>query len=183
MGQPAPEEWELKFPCASLEDLRERLRELEAERLGSASAEENFIYDQKGRLKKAGELLRLRLDRQGARVTFKGPARFEEGVKVRIEHETKVEDAKQFAGILEGLGYEVVYRYQKKREEWHIGGVTVALDHTPIGDFVEFEGTGAATIARRFGLEVDAAESRNYIELYESYRETNPDAPPDMVFA
>lgn len=183
MEQSAPEEWELKFSCTSLEDLRERLRELEAERLGAAGAEDNYIYDREGRLKKTGELLRLRLDRQGARVTYKGPARFEEGVKVRIEHETRVDDAEQLASILEGLGYEVVYRYQKKREEWYIGGVTVALDHTPIGDFVEFEGSGANTIARRFGFEVDDAESRNYIELYESYREDNPDAPPNMVFA
>ncbi len=178
----APEEWELKFACASLEDLREQLRQMEAERTAAANSEDNWIYDRKDELRDSQQLLRLRIDRQGARLTFKGAPRYEGEVKVRTEHETEVEDADQIHGILEHLGYRVVRRYQKKREEWKVGGVTVALDHTPIGDFVEFEGTGADSIARRFGFDLDAAERQTYVELYESYRRDNPDAPPDMVF-
>lgn len=178
-----PEEWELKFPCPSLEDLRERLRDLDAERLSAAGAEDNTVYDRRGRLRQEGKLLRLRVEPKGSRLTFKGPARFEGQVKIRVEHETEVEDASQVHAILTSLGFEVVRRYQKKREEWHVGGVTVSLDHTPIGDFVEFEGTGADTVARRCGFVLDEAEKRTYIELYEDYREENPAAPPDMVFS
>lgn len=176
------EERELKFACSSLEDLREQLREMEAERLAAANSEDNWIYDRNDELKSSKRLLRLRIDRQGARLTFKGPPRFESGIKVRIEHETEVDDSDQIHSILENLGYQVFRRYQKKREEWHLGGVTVALDHTPIGDFVEFEGDGAGAVARRCGFELDEAERLSYVELYESYREKNPDAPPDMVF-
>jgi len=181
-NQTVPEEWELKFSCPSLEDLRERLREKDAERLAAANAEDNWIYDHKGKLKDSQRLLRLRIDRQGAHLTFKGAPRFEGGVKVRVEHETEVDNADQIHAILENLGYQVVHRYQKKREEWHLGGVTVALDHTPIGDFVEFEGVAADTVARRFGFDLDKSERQTYVELYESYRKKNPDAPPDMVF-
>ena len=177
-----PEEWELKFACPSLEDLREQLREMDAERLAAANAEDNWIYDRNHELKDSKRLLRLRIDRQGARLTFKGVPRFENEVKVRVEHETEVEDAEQIHSILDNLGFEVIRRYQKKREEWHLGGVTVALDHTPIGDFVEFEGDGAGAVARRFGFALDQSERLSYIELYESYRQKNPDAPPDMVF-
>ncbi len=177
-----PEEWELKFACPSLEDLREQLREMEAERLSPANSEDNWIYDRKSKLKDSQRLLRLRIDRQGARLTYKSAPRFENEVKVRVEHETGVADADQMHSILESLGYKIIRRYQKKREEWHLGGVTVALDHTPIGDFVEFEGVGADTVAKRFGFDLDQAERLSYVELYESFREKNPDAPPDMVF-
>ena len=46
--------------------------------------------------------------------------------------------------LLVRLGYRVVRRYEKVREEWQLGATMVALDHTPIGDFVEFEGDDAA---------------------------------------
>lgn len=182
MNQKPPEERELKFACPSLEDLREQLREMEAERLSAANPEDNWIYDRADELRDSKRLLRLRIDKKGAHLTYKGEPRFEGEVKVRVEHETEIDDADQIHSILENLGFQITSRYQKKREEWHLGGVTVALDHTPIGDFVEFEGAGAGTVARRFGFELDRAERLSYVELYESYREKNPDAPPNMVF-
>ena len=83
--QPAPEERELKFACSSLEDLREQLREMEAERLSSANQEDNWIYDRGDELRTSGCLLRLRIDKKGAHLTYKGAPRFEDGIKVRVE--------------------------------------------------------------------------------------------------
>jgi len=176
-------ERELKFPCDNLEGMRERLLTFEAERLAAGGAEENVIYDRKDRLQKRGEVLRLRRDRKGWWLTFKGAATFEDGVKVRLERQTEVENGDELHAILLGLGYEVVKRYEKKREEWRLGGVMVALDHTPIGDFVEFEGSGAAKVARRCEFDVEQAETRTYLELYEDYRRQHPEAPPNMVFS
>jgi adenylate cyclase class IV len=107
---------------------------------------------------------------------------FEGNVKVRQELEVLIEDAEEARALLEGLGYGVVRRYQKMREEWHLGGVTIALDHTPIGDFAEFEGDGAETVAKRCGFDADKAEKRSYLRLYEDYLKNHPDAPPEMVF-
>ncbi len=177
-----PEERELKFPSSDLEAMRERLRELEAERLAAAGLEDNRIFDRDGELAGRQCLLRLRTDRLGSRLTYKGPARFEGRVKVRVELETAVEAPEALEALLQALGYQVERRYQKKREEWRLGGVTVALDHTPIGDFVEFEGDGAERVANRCGFETAAAERRNYLELYRAYREGHPEAPPDMIF-
>ena len=176
-------ERELKFPCDNLEGMRERLLAFEAERLAAGGVEENLVFDRDGSLLKKRQILRLRRDRSGWSLTFKGSPAFEDGVKIRAERETKVENGEEVLAILGGLGYEVVKRYEKKREEWRLGGVTVALDHTPIGDFVEFEGSGAATVARRCEFDVQQAETRSYVELYEDYRREHPEAPPDMVFS
>lgn len=175
-------ERELKFPCDDLERMRERLLVFEAERLAAGGAEENMVYDCQGELFEKREILRLRRDRAGWSLTFKGSPTFEDGVKIRTERETKVENGDEVHAILLGLGYKVVKRYEKKREEWRLGGVKVALDHTPIGDYVEFEGSGAAQVARRCQFDVEQAEMRTYLELYEDYRREHPEAPPDMVF-
>jgi len=182
MSDHAPAEREIKFNGVELDRLRQRLLELEAERLGPPAFEDNWLLDRHGELKATGCVLRLRADARGARLTFKGPASFDGRVKLRREHETRVSDAAETRALLESLGYTAVKRYQKVREEWQLGGVTIALDHTPIGDFAEFEGEGAETVARRCGLDLETSERRNYLRLYEDYRKENPGAPPDMLF-
>lgn len=175
-------ERELKFHCADMSSLREKLVEAEAERVSASSREDNLVFDRAGEILASGCILRLRHDAKGARLTFKGPPSFEAGTKVREERETRVDDFAATQRILEHLGYSVARRYQKDREEWLVGGVTVCLDRTPIGDFAEFEGEGADRLADRFGFPVAEAEPRNYLQLYADYREENPEAPEDMVF-
>src|SRR6185312_7543156 len=133
-------EREIKFPRVELDKLRDRLIELEAERSGPSAFEDNWILDRDEELLSTGRILRLRTDGGRARLTFKGPMHIEGNVKVREE-----------------------------REEWQLGGVTIALDHTPIGDFAEFEGDGAETVAKRCGFDPDKAERRSYLRLYEDY--------------
>ena len=43
--------------------------------------------------------------------------------------------------VLERIGMSVCFRYQKYRREFAIGEVHVAVDETPIGNYVEFEGS------------------------------------------
>jgi len=175
-------EKEIKFPGVELDRLRERLIELEAERVGPSAFEDNWILDHNNELLSTGRILRLRTDGGRARLTLKGPMRLEGNLKVREEHEVTIENADAARSLLEGLGYEVVRRYQKMREEWQLGGVTIALDHTPIGDFAEFEGDRAEVVAKRCGFDVDKAERRSYLRLYEDYLKAHPESPPEMVF-
>jgi adenylate cyclase, class 2 len=175
-------EREIKFPRVELEKLRERLLELEAERVGPGAFEDNWILDRGDELLSTGRILRLRTDGGRARLTFKGPMSLEGNVKVREEREVGIENAEEAMALLENLGYSVVRRYQKVREEWHLGGVTIALDHTPIGDFAEFEGDGAETVAKRCGFDAQKSERRSYLRLYQDYLKEHPDAPPEMVF-
>ncbi len=176
-------ERELKFVDVDHGELRERLEALEAECQGTPALEDNWIFDRDGgELAKSGQVLRLRVDRRGAGLAFKGPAAFDGRVKVRIEHQVGVSDQRPIRGILESLGFSVVRRYQKYREEWHLGSIVISLDHTPIGDFAEFEGDGCEKVAVRCGLDPEQAERRNYLRLYEDYLKENPSAPRDMVF-
>lgn len=175
-------EKELKFGSVDLNELRDRLEDLEAEKTSPASFEDNWIFDRDGSLDADKSLLRLRIDGQGARVTFKGPPTFEDGLKVRTEIETQVGDGEVAKQLFLSLGYEVVSRYQKYREEWHLGGIVIALDRTPIGDFAEFEGDGASTVARRAGFDISDALEESYLGLYRIHRKENPGAPPEMIF-
>ena len=175
-------ERELKFPGIELERLKERLQELEAERSGPAAFEDNLILDRESELQAQGKLLRLRTVGPRNWLTFKGPMRMEGMLKVREEHEIGVEGAEETLALFACLGYQVVTRYQKVREEWQLGGVTIALDHTPIGDFAEFEGDGAETVARRCGFDPQKAERRSYLRLYADHRKKNPEAPAEMTF-
>lgn len=175
-------EREYKFSGVGLEELRERLADLEAERIVPSGLEDNLILDRGRELLDQGQVLRLRQDRHGARLTLKGPVQLEGKMRVRTEYEITVDDRAKAQLLFETLGYRVSRRYQKMREEWRLGGVTVALDHTPIGDFAEFEGAGAGTVARRCGLDPEKAERRSYLRLYDDYLKDHPDAPSDMLF-
>jgi predicted adenylyl cyclase CyaB len=180
----AKEERELKFGNVELPELRERLVELEAERVAPPAFEDNWIFDRgKSELAREGMVLRLRVDGHGALITLKGPASWEnETTKVRSELETRLDSAEVIQEILARLGFVVARRYQKMREEWRLGAVVISLDHTPIGDFAEFEGQGADKFAKRCGFAPESAETRTYLELYEAHVKANPGAPPDMVF-
>lgn len=176
------EERELKFRCDDLSSLREHLIEAEAERVSASTKETNWILDSEGVLEGRSEVLRVRSQGTDAYLTFKGPARFEEGTKIRSEREVGVDDHEGVVAILGALGFEISRRYEKFRETWRLGGVLVCLDHTPIGDFVEFEGSKADQAAKRFRFTPIEAERGTYLELYEEYRQDHPNAPEDMIF-
>ena len=182
MSQSSRTERELKFADVDHHDLRERLKSLEAEPQGPRRLEDNWVFDRDTELVDTGSILRLRVDRSGNWITFKGPASYEGSVKVRSEIETPVNDIDAMRGILDALGYRQIYRYQKYREEWLLGSIVISLDHTPIGDFVELEGDGCEAVAKRFGLAPEDAERRNYLRLYADYRRENEDVPEDMIF-
>lgn len=176
-------ERELKFAQADLEALRQRLGEVEAERVGPSVFEENWLLDRDGELARAQSVLRVRAEEgRGALITFKGPARFEGTTKIRAEVELRVERAEVALALLDALGYRVVKRYQKMREEWRLGAEVICLDHTPLGDFVEFEGEKAEAVARRCGFDPATAVGKSYLMLWADHVAANPGAPHDMVF-
>jgi adenylate cyclase class 2 len=175
-------ERELKIAVDDPADLRRRLHTAGARLRHAESFEDNEIWDRAGELRAAGCLLRLRRDGHGARLTFKGPATFDGALKIRDEHETAVGDADRLAQILAALGYAPVRRYQKYREEWALGDVVVAVDRTPLGWFVEFEGEEAAAAAAHCGCDPEQALLHDYLTLWAAHRRSHPAAPADMVF-
>jgi adenylate cyclase class 2 len=179
-------EVEVKLPASDLDAVRHKLRGKGASLERERHDESNDLYDDStGRLSSSGAALRLRRVPGEARLTFKGPARFEQGIKAREERETAVADGEEAAAILERLGFRRKFRYEKRREEWRLSDCAVCLDETPIGDFVEIEGDPAAIRRVVSDLELDFASAipYSYARLYALERERNASLPPDMVWA
>ena len=86
--------------------------------------------------------LRVRVEPERAFLTFKGPPQ-PSSMKLREELETQAGDGHVLIDILERLGFLVWFRYEKYREEFSLGEVTIAIDETPVGTFVEIEGSAA----------------------------------------
>jgi len=185
-GRPSVNEVEIKLPVPDLASVREKVRASGARLASPLHFESNDLYDDaEGTLAKAGCVLRLRRTSGGGAVlTFKGPARFDAGTKIREERETEVSDPAELERILGALGQQCRFRYEKRREEWSLDGCAVALDETPIGPFVEVEGDPAAIRRVVHELALDASESLpySYSELYARRRREDRSLPSDMVF-
>lgn len=97
-------------------------------------------------------ILRVRRDGAQAFITFKNPSEHPI-IKVREELETSVADASIIVAILEQLGFMPWFRYEKYREEFALDDVVIAIDETPVGTYVEIEGsdTGIAAVATALG--------------------------------
>jgi adenylate cyclase, class 2 len=178
------EEIELKYRLddADWHDrLRARLAELGASR-GPRVDEENVLYDDAlGSLRGGGVALRVRAIDGGpaARLTYKGPATIQAGVKSRREIELGVDDDRAVRVLLEALGYAPSIRYLKRRESWRLDGVDVALDRLAFGVFCELEGPKERirALADRLGLRADQVETRGYPQLQQLHEAESSSAP------
>ena len=183
------EEIEVKLAAKDLRALREALRDQGASLLAGAHEEVNDLYDYPSdepsrSLSGSGRTVRLRTAAGKAILTYKGKARFQNGVKTREEREVEVSDGGEAEGILEGLGLSRRFRYEKRREEWSFEDCAIALDETPIGNFVEVEGDPVSIrkVFVRLGLDFGEAIPYSYAELYQRRRKEQPELPPDMVW-
>lgn len=179
-------EIEIKLPVTDLESVRARLNAEGARPVSPVHFESNDLFDDDaGTLAARGCALRLRRTDRRATLTWKGPARLQDGTKRREERETEVSDPAEADRILAAIGFGRRFRYEKKREEWSLEECVVALDETPIGRFVEVEGDPAAIrrVLRRLDLDFMESLPYSYAELWARRRKEDPSLPDDMVFA
>lgn len=164
-----PRETEVKLRLDSVESARHLLRQAGAALARERHLEDNLLFDDpSGALREQGAVLRLRRTPHGGFLTFKGPRRIEGGVKSREERETGVGDPDALEAILDRLGFRPLFRYQKYRESWTLGGQAVEVDETPIGDFLEIEGDaqGIHAVAGRLGFSASDYVPESYIGLF-----------------
>jgi len=164
-------EIEIKLKLASAAEGRRRLLAAGFRVSGKRQLEQNLVFDTPSRaLRRAGLLLRLRRSGRQAWLTYKGPV--ETGRhKTRREVELPVADPDALEAILTGCGFEPAFRYEKFRTGFShpqaSGGATL-LDETPIGIFLELEGSPSwiDAAARRLGFEPGEYITGGYGELY-----------------
>ncbi len=136
--------------------------------------EENFLFDfPDGRLRTGDAALRLRSYGPRSVLTFKGPQVDDPELKIREEIETQVESFEAVRRILRKIGLEPSFHYAKEREMFVLERpgrfpVSLCVDETPFGCFVEIEGSGhdIRETAARLGWSSDRFITRSYVDLY-----------------
>ncbi len=188
-----PRETEVKIRISNPRSIRNELKELGLLEIHKRSLEDNVLFDTPERtLRKARCILRIR--RYGSRwwITYKGTPEADPHYKSRVELETEVTDPAAVRGIFHALGLVPVFRYQKYRAQFAPKALPlrgkphleIALDETPIGNFMELEGSRAAIdrIARTLGYSQRDYNTASYGALYlEECRKRNR-TPTDMLF-
>src|SRR5436305_7240282 len=150
-------ETEVKLAVADAPSARRMLRAARFEISPPRVFEANTVFDTSElSMRAASTLLRVREAGKVATITYKGVPQAGKH-KSREELELKIDDAATMMAIIERLGYRRTFRYEKYRTEFHQprrAGV-VTLDETPVGVFLELEGTASwiDRTARKLGFQ------------------------------
>ena len=148
-------EREIKLRFASAEEAREAVLSAGGTPLLGRRLQEDVLLDNDAEdLRRRRCVLRVRSENGKSRLTFKGPVQ-PSTMKLREEVDTGVGDGEVLLRVLHELGMHPWFRYEKYREEFSHEDVTVAIDETPVGVFVEIEGSeeGIAAMAKALGRE------------------------------
>jgi adenylate cyclase, class 2 len=150
-------EREIKLSFRDPEEARQAVLATGATPLRGRRLQEDSLLDTSDdQLLRRRCVLRVRMESGKTLLTFKGPVQTSP-MKLREEMETVVGDGLLLMRVLEELGFRVWFRYEKYREEFAHEDVTIAIDETPVGTFVEIEGSErgihdtAAALARKPG--------------------------------
>ncbi len=177
-------EIEIKFRVDSISAVARRLRAAGFRQLTPRTREQNTLYDLPGRvLQKRGEVLRLRKYGNEWLLTHKAKGKITRH-KSRVETETRVADGRKLERVLESLGYEPAFRYEKFRAEWYDGKGHVVLDETPIGSFGEIEGPARwiDRTAKLVGIRPDVYITQSYVELFFTWKRQTRSEAKEMTF-
>jgi adenylate cyclase class 2 len=177
-------EREIKLRYDSAEEARASVIAAGATPLHGRRLQEDALLDTDDeQLRRRRCVLRIRTEGGKSRVTFKGPVQ-PSSMKLREEVETLVGDGEALLRVLEELGLHVWFRYEKFREEFCREDVIVAVDETPVGVFVEIEGSeqGITEMAQALGRRSDDYVLDSYRGLFLADRERFGIAGPDMLF-
>lgn len=187
MSVPAPaQEVEIKLPLPSAAAGRRMLRQQGFHVVRRRAFEANTVFDTPShKFRKRGELLRLREVAGRAVLTYKGPAVAGKH-KTRPELELEISDAEAFSLILKHLGLRPVFRYEKYRTEYSTDEAGIAtLDETPIGVFLELEGSvdWIDHAAARLGFKESSYITDSYGRLFLEHCRRKKVQATHMVFS
>lgn len=208
------EEIEIKLRVPDVAALRSRLKRLRAREISQRTHELNTLYDTpKNDLRRRGQLIRIRIERlassfrrrpqtdnDAAVLTFKGPSHLLSNApgtgrnseirshfKIKDEAEVSISGPDQMARILRALGLHPSFRYEKFRTTYALPGVRglkIELDETPVGNYLELEGSiaGIDRGARLLGYNRKEYLKETYGSLYLAECRRRGRKPGDMLF-
>jgi adenylate cyclase class 2 len=212
--RPQREEIEVKLNVPDIAVIRRRLRELHAREIVPRTWEFNTLYDTpRSDLRRRGQLIRVRIERPTgtfgkklpksdlpAILTYKGPSRtprhtakaatsakIRRHFKVKEEAEVHVTSAGEVDRILRALGLHPSFCYEKFRTTFslpRVNGLKIELDETPIGTYLELEGTveGINQAAHLLGFGRQDYRKESYGALYLADCRRQRRKPGNMLF-
>jgi adenylate cyclase, class 2 len=180
-------EIKLRFPTAAA--ARAAVVALGAVPAHARRLQDDSLYDTPDEtLRQKGCVVRIRTERWSngpdtTTLTLKGPVQPGE-MKIRDEHETRVENGHAVQQAFDVLGLRPWFRYQKYREEFSANGVIIAIDETPVGTYVELEGGETAIYATTAALGCTPADFivDSYYRLFMKRRNELGLRGDDMLF-
>lgn len=178
------QEIEAKFYVMRPDELRRRLKALEAKLTEPRILEVNIRFDTpQQEFQQSGRVLRLRQDSR-VRLTYKDSDKIQSGAMSRREIEFTVSDFDSAKEFLEALGYQVALTYEKYRTTYQMPGVEIMLDEMPYGNFVEIEGDEAQLrpTADKLRLKWEAAIQDSYSGLFAKLRARRHAQVRDLTF-
>lgn len=177
-------EREIKLRFESVEAARAAVARTGATPIRGRRLQEDSLLDTADdSLRRRRCVLRVRMESGKSLLTFKGPVQ-PAMAKLREELETVIGDGPLLLRVLEELGFRVWFRYQKYREEFARDGVTIAIDETPVGTFVEIEGgdRGIAEVSDALGRGPDDYLLVSYRSLFVRHCRRRGIPVTDMLF-
>jgi adenylate cyclase class 2 len=194
-------EIEIKLRVSDMPALLKRLRLLGASCHGRVF-EQNALYDTpQSDLRRRGRLLRVRIETPaptvlvpaGARnavLTSKAPVGPSGGrglarhYKEKLESEVPILHPKHLIRTLGSIGFRASFRYDKYRSSFRFRGLHLDLDETPVGVFLELEGTprGIDRTARALGFSLRDYIRASYWDLYAADCRRRGRKPKNMLF-
>jgi len=177
-------EREVKLRFSSAEEARNAVIATGATPLHGRRLQEDALLDtEEEELRRRRCVLRVRMENGKSRLTYKGPVQ-PSMMKVREELETVVGDGEMLLRVFGELGLHVWFRYEKYREEFAHEDVIVAIDETPVGVYVEIEGSdaGIAAVAALLGRGPVDYVTDSYRALFVEQCAERGVSPHDMVF-
>ena len=197
-------ETEVKIRIEDVKGVQRQLRKIGFHLRRSRSLEDNTLFDTPDRkLRKVRSILRLRHYGRRWILTYKGTPSPDRFYKSRVEIETEIEKPQALRSLFAVLGIQPVFRYQKYRRHYaspsrkerkgdlrktalrKAAPGEIVLDETPIGDFLELEGSRRwiDRVARQLGYSRRDYSTSSYGALYlEECRKKNI-LPGDMLFS
>jgi adenylate cyclase class 2 len=207
-------EIEIKLRVASLSAIQATLKRFHARVISPRSHEFNTLYDTPSQaLRQRGQLIRIRTERIAGRagrkqvrepersvLTYKAPIRtpkpegkrsitatVQSRFKIREETEVTFSGADSMDQILRGLGLIPQFRYEKYRTTFvlpRISGLKIELDETPVGNYIELEGSpsGIDRAASLLGYAPSEYITATYGGLYLADCRRCGEKPGDMLF-
>lgn len=177
-------EREIKLRFDSVDEARAAIVAAGATPMHGRRLQEDALLDtEMEELRRRRCVLRVRIENGKSRLTFKGPVQ-PSAMKLREESETVVGDGEMLLRVFEELGLHIWFRYEKYREEFAYEDLIVAIDETPVGVFVEIEGSeaGIASMAAKLGRTSSDYIVDSYRSLFLQHRERLGLIGPDMLF-